>query len=104
LPTSQEAAPTIATIPTQYATVGEGFGLDLALCTSDPNAPPLPLTYSLGADAPSGMTLDPSTGLLSWPGSADRTPGSDTFTVTVTGNDASPQSASASVTIDVLPV
>lgn len=102
--TAQESAPTIATIPTQDATVGEGYQLNLALYASDPNAPPLPLTYTMGAGAPAGLTIDPTTGLLSLTGSANQTTGDYTFTVTATDNSAAAQSVSETITLDILSV
>ena len=64
----------------------------------------MPLTYSLGADAPAGMTIDSQTGLLTWAGSSVQMPGTVSFTVTVE-DDGTPQlSASETITIDVKPV
>ena len=59
------------------------FQLNLSLYASDPNNPPLPLTYSLGADAPAGHDDRPVPGLLSWPGASNQTAGDYSFTVAV---------------------
>ncbi len=102
--TAQATAPELATVPEQELLVGEDFELPMALYASDPNEPALPLTYSLGADAPAGMTIDSQTGLLTWAGSSVQMPGTVSFTVTVE-DDGTPQlSASETITIDVKPV
>ena len=102
--TSQTAVPQIAAIPDQEATVGEPFQLAVGLYASDPNVPALPLTFSLGDDAQPGMTIDPNTGLLTWPASDDQTPGTYSFTVTVSDNSPTPLTASELVTLQVYPV
>ncbi len=99
--TSQTAAPQLATVPTPQATAGETFQLALALYASDPNEPVLPLTYSLGTDAPPGMTIDASTGLVTWPGASDQTTGPYSFTVTVVDNSSPALTASGTITVDV---
>ncbi len=96
-----ESAPTFATIPGQDVTVGESISLDMALYASDPNAPPLPLTYALGADAPSFASIDPSTGVLSLAPPPGTTAQSYTLTITATDDGASPLSATATVTVGV---
>jgi ELWxxDGT repeat protein len=100
IPTAQNAPPVLATVPTQSATVGESFQLNFSLYAYDPNNPVLPLTYSLGPDAPPGMTIDPSSGLLSWPGWSDQTTGAHSFTVTVADNASPSQTASETLTIN----
>jgi ELWxxDGT repeat protein len=99
--TSQTTAPQIATIPTQQASVGDTFQLALDLYASDPNEPVLPLTYSLGSDAPPGMTIDASTGLVTWPGASDQTTGPYSFTVTVSDNSSPALTASATIMVNV---
>ncbi len=99
--TSQESPPTLATIPTQNVTVGGSIAVGVALYASDPNAPTLPLTYSLGADAPSFANIDPTTGVLSLSPGSGVTPASYTFTLTVTDNGTTPQTASETLTVAV---
>ena len=41
--------PTIGQIPTQSVNVGQSLQLNVSNFASDPNSPPLPLSYSLGA-------------------------------------------------------
>ena len=99
--TSQTAAPQLGTVPTQQATAGETFQLALDLYASDPNEPVLPLNYTLGSDAPAGMTIDASTGLVTWPGASDQTTGPYTFTVTVADDSSPALTASGTVTVNV---
>jgi hypothetical protein len=49
---------------------------------------PLPLTYSLGTNAPSGMTIDANTGLIQWTPASNQ-PGSVTFSVNATNTEGS---------------
>lgn len=102
--TGSEAAPQIGTLPTLNATVGEAFQFNVAPYASDPNSPVLPLSYGLGPDAPAGMTIDSTTGEITWP-AANVTAAQDyTFTVTISDNESTPQSISEPVTLDVNPV
>src|SRR5262249_6860734 len=57
--------PAVQSIPTQSATIGHAFTLNIASFASDPSTPPLPLNFSL-AGQPSGMSINASTGLLTW--------------------------------------
>ncbi len=75
--------PSLATIPPQNVGVGHTFTLDVSQFASDPNYPPFPLTYSLGAGAPAGASIDPTTGVLTWPTAANQVTGPNSFTVTV---------------------
>ena len=40
--------PVLTPLPTEFVTVGETLTASLATEASDPNTPPLPLTFSLG--------------------------------------------------------
>ncbi|MHB1557885.1 MAG: ELWxxDGT repeat protein, partial [Isosphaeraceae bacterium] len=99
--TAQDSAPTFVTIPNQDVTVGESISLDMALYASDPNAPPLPLTYSLGADSPSFASIDATTGVLSLSPPPGTTAQSYSLTITATDDGATPQSTSTTVTVGV---
>ncbi len=79
-------APQLATIPTQTVNVGSSFQLNLSSFASDPNIPALPLTFSLGSGAPSGASIDPSSGVLTWTLGANQTIGTYSFTVQVSDN------------------
>lgn len=66
----QNDAPQIETIAPQQVSVGEQTSV--AVRAIDPDVPVQMLTYSLGAGTPAGMTIDATTGLISWvPGAAD---------------------------------
>ena len=82
-------APAIASIPVEIATVGTTFTLNVSQYASDPNTPALSLSYSLGAGAPSGASIDPSSGILTWTPPSGQAVGAYPFTVDVTDN-ASP--------------
>lgn len=71
----------------------------LQLVGSDPNAGQT-LTYSL-TSAPSGATVNPSTGLISWTPSEAQGPGSYSFTARVTDNGAPALSASRTFQVNV---
>jgi VCBS repeat-containing protein len=89
-------APVVGTIAD--TSVDEGSLLAFTATATDADLPAQTLTFSLGAGAPAGATIDPDTGAFSWtpseaqgPGSYDITvrasdgglTGSQTFTVTV---------------------
>jgi ELWxxDGT repeat protein len=94
-------APVLATIPTQTADVGQSFQLNVSSFASDPNTPPLPLTYSLGLGAPSGATINPSTGLLAWSLGANQTIGTYPITVEVADNESPPRTTSETFNVTV---
>jgi carbonic anhydrase/acetyltransferase-like protein (isoleucine patch superfamily) len=93
-------------------TVNPGVTVNAQSAATDPNQPPLPLTFSL-VNAPPTATIDPVTGLFAWqPGISDAnttnvitikaqnnaTPGlsaTRSFTVTVTGAVAPPVMSNA---------
>jgi len=90
-------APVLATISSK--TVAEGTNLTFVATATDADVPANKLTYGL-VGAPSGATIDPTTGAFSWtPGLADL--GSRTFTVTVTDNGTPPLSSQRNVTVTV---
>ncbi len=95
--------PYVAAIPTQSATIGQTFGLDVGAYASDPNTPALPITFSLGAGAPSGARIDPSTGVFVWTPSAGQPTGATTITIDVSDNQSPPHTTVATFTVDVSP-
>jgi VCBS repeat-containing protein len=52
--------------PIGELTVSEGSEITFQTLGTDPNLTHNDLTYSLGADAPAGMTIDPTTGVVHW--------------------------------------
>ncbi|HEY6227715.1 MAG TPA: lamin tail domain-containing protein, partial [Verrucomicrobiae bacterium] len=60
-----EHAPVIDNVSQQF--VNEGSNFSLTIHATDPNSPPSSITYSLeGGDLPTGLTIDPVTGVMSW--------------------------------------
>jgi len=83
--------PAINPVPAQ--TVAHNSALSFTVAATDPNG--LPVTFSLGINAPVGATIDPATGVFSW---TPATPGSFTFDVAAANTFAS---STASVTVTV---
>jgi carbonic anhydrase/acetyltransferase-like protein (isoleucine patch superfamily) len=79
-------------------TVNPGTTLQVQSAATDPNQPPLPLTFSF-VTAPPAATIDPVTGLFSWqPGIAD---GGTTNTVIIKAQNNATPGASATRTFFV---
>jgi ELWxxDGT repeat protein len=93
--------PTLSPIPAQTATAGTTFTLNVSLYAADPNTPALPLTYSLSGGSPSGMTIDPMLGVITWAVPANATSGDVSFMVTVSDDSSPPLMASQPISIDV---
>jgi hypothetical protein len=68
---------------------------------SDPDVPTQTLTFSLGAGAPAGASIDPGSGLFSWTPSEDQGPGMYPLTVIVTDDGIPPLSDAETFTITV---
>ena len=96
--------PLVQPIPGQNATIGQPLTVDISRFAADPNTPPLPLTYSLGANPPSGAGIDAKTGVLTWTPPAGRTPGATTIAVNVSDNSTPPNTTVATITVDVAPL
>src|SRR5207247_1727366 len=86
------SAPVLAAIANQ--TVNEGSTLTLTATATDGDVPANTLTYSLEAGAPAGMTINASSGVLSWTPSEAQGPG--TSTITVRGREKGAPGGSAS--------
>ncbi|WP_422929356.1 putative Ig domain-containing protein [Singulisphaera sp. PoT] len=91
-------APSIASIPNQ--SVQRGKTLTVQVAGSDPDTTQS-LTYSLGANAPAGATIDPSTGVFTWTPDASTTLGDHSITVDVTDNGIPAQGASRTFIVTV---
>jgi len=90
--------PTFFTIPQQH--VDEGTLLSLSLVATDPDIPTQHLTFTVSSDAPLGLSVDPSSGLLQWIPSEIQGPSTNSFQVFVF-DDGSP-SLSATQTIVIV--
>jgi methyl coenzyme M reductase subunit C len=90
-------APTLAAIPEQ--TVNEGVLLTFTASATDPEQPLQTLAFTLGAGAPEGAAIDPSTGVFTWTPSEFDGPATNILTVIVTDNGTPALSASRGVTV-----
>jgi hypothetical protein len=91
-------APVLAAISNQ--TVNEGSLLALTVSATDPDLPANTLSYSL-VTAPSGATLDPTTGAFRWTPTEAQGPGTYTVTVRATDNGSPNLSSQRSFTVTV---
>jgi uncharacterized protein (UPF0179 family) len=69
--------------------------------TTDTDIPANALTFSLDAGAPAGMSIDPTTGVLTWTPNASHSGTSSVVTVRVTDNGVPPLSDTKSFTVAV---
>jgi hypothetical protein len=93
------SAPVLAAIPNQ--TVNEGTKLTLTASATDSDTPANLLTYSLDPGAPAGMTINSSTGVLTWTPTESQGPNVSTITVRVTDNGVPPLSDTKSFSVRV---
>ncbi len=91
--------PVLAGIPP--STVGEGELLTRNLAGTDPDRPAQTLTFGLGPDAPAGLAVDPTTGVLTWVPAEEHGPGTFDVTITLTDSGSPPATATAVVRIHV---
>jgi hypothetical protein len=90
----------VLTVPTDR-TIVELSTLTVTNTTSDVDLPANTLTFSL-VSAPSGVNLDPSTGVLTWTPSEAQSPSTNLITVKVTDNGVPLSSDTKSFTIVVV--
>lgn len=67
-------------------TVDEGTTVRYTNVVADPDVPPQTLSFSLLGSVPSGASVHPLTGVLTWPTTEANGPGTNTFTVRVADN------------------
>ena len=94
--TESNSAPVLPAISNQ--TVAEGALLTVTAAATDADLPAETLTYSLVA-APTGATLNPTTGAFTWTPSESDGPG--TFPITIRVTDSAKATAETSFTISV---
>jgi hypothetical protein len=83
--------------------VHEGQTLSLQAGATDDDRPPQRLSFSLAPGAPAEASIDPATGLFTWPIGEDAGPSTNTIAIQVTDDDASdPKSASRSFTVVIV--
>ena len=78
----QDAAPEVALL--SDATVTEGTAFNLSVTASDADSSASELRFSLANGSPAGLSLNPSTGLVSWTPTESQGPGTYPVTVRVT--------------------
>jgi len=88
------------TSPTS-ATVAEQTTLSFTNVVSDPEIPNDQVTFSLAGDVPSGLTINPSTGVITWTPSENQGPSTNTFTIVAIDDGIPPLSGGALFTIVV---
>ena len=96
------SAPMLAAIPNQM--VNEGTTLTLTASAADSDIPANVLTYSLDPGAPAGMSINSSTGVLTWTPTESQGPNTITITVRVTDNGMPPLSDTKSFIVVVTEV
>ena len=88
------------TSPTS-ATVAEQTTLSFTNVVSDPEIPNDQVTFSLAGDVPSGLTINPSTGVITWTPDENQGPSTNTFTIVATDDGIPPLSSSTPFTVVV---
>ena len=91
-------APALATIADQ--TINEGAMLTISAGASDTDAPTNTLTFSLDSP-PTGASIDPTTGVLTWTPTEAQGPSTNPMTVRVTDNGVPSLSDTKSFTVTV---
>jgi len=97
VPTNQP--PVLAAIPNQ--SIMAGRTLLVTNLASDPNIPPLPLTFSL-LTAPTNAAINSSSGVFTWRPTIAQSPSTQTVAVVVSDNGVPPLSATQSFTVTVI--
>ncbi|MGZ5544762.1 MAG: lamin tail domain-containing protein, partial [Limisphaerales bacterium] len=95
-----EHAPVIDQVSQQF--VNEGTPFQLQIHATDPNSPPSAITYSLeGVGLPSGLVIDPSTGVMTWTPTEAQGPSNYGVNVRATKNSGAHLSSTITFSITV---
>jgi hypothetical protein len=97
-PVATNQPPVLAAIPDQ--TILAGRTLLVTNLASDPNIPPLPLTYSL-FNPPAGASINANSGLFAWRPTIAQSPSTRTVAVVVSDNGVPPLTANQSFNVTV---
>ncbi|MGY8689060.1 MAG: putative Ig domain-containing protein, partial [Verrucomicrobiales bacterium] len=92
-------SPRMSNIDSQ--SIQEGSTLQLTASATDPDEPVQTLTYSLGNGAPSGASIDPSSGNFSWTPAAEQGPGDYSVAIGVTDDGAPAHTDTKSFNVSV---
>ena len=91
--------PTLAAISNR--TIAVGMTLTITNTATDPDSPPQVLTFSLGSDAATNATINPTNGVFVWSPTQGQI-GTNAFSVIVTDNGSPSLSATQSFSVTVL--
>ena len=97
------AAKSISLAAISNRTVNCGVTVVVTNSATDPNLPPLPLTFSL-LNAPTNATIDPASGVITWRPLVAQANTTNTFRVMAADNGSSSLTATQSFFVAVLPV
>jgi len=92
-------APSIASIGDHVIEAGQT--VQLTVTATDSDVPSNQLTFSLDSGAPSGASIDPATGLITWTPTSAQSVGASAFRVRVTDNGQPNLSAAAGFDVEV---
>ena len=95
------APPAVESVSSEAVTVNEEEAVSVTVTGSDPDLPANVLTYSLGANAPEGSSVDPTSGVFSWTPSKAQGPSENTIIVVVSDDGTPSLSANATFTVVV---
>jgi hypothetical protein len=98
VPVATNQPPVLVAIPDQSILAGRT--LLISNSATDPNVPPLPLTFSL-LNPPAGASIDPNSGLLTWRPAIAQSPSTPSISVVVSDNGAPPLTATQSFAVTV---
>lgn len=90
----------VATQPASF-TINEQAAFTTTLSATDNDLPAQPLTWAIIGSAPSGLSLTPGSGVLSWTPSETQGPATYSVDVEVTDNGAPPKSDTMTLNIQV---
>ena len=92
--------PSFESISEQSVGGGHTFSFDVSQYATDPNYPAFPLTYSLGS-APTGATINASTGVVTWATTASEDGNSYSFTIMASDNSTPALTDSQTFSVEV---
>jgi hypothetical protein len=92
---------TVTASPAVQVDVGQAMSVDLSGLAHEP-VQGAKLTYDLGPGAPTGVSIDPTTGLLTWDVPATQRIGTYPVTFIVTGSNTPSQIASETIDLTVV--
>jgi hypothetical protein len=87
--------------PITARSVNEGNLLSFSVTATDSDLPAQPITYSLDPSAPSGASINPTSGQFAWTPSEAQGPGNYSVTIVATDNGTPPLNSSQTFAITV---